>query len=204
MSDSQPDCCHHADEVDSQRRSLLSSLAAAPLAGAALMAPCSITRAAPPLEERSKGDIQQIKKRLTALTRQSGAPVARIETFTLEPHHLPWSQQLGVLEAGQQVTFFLQGRWWFSRADGRWLERMPRGWDQVETHVVQRSGTDRLGQEMTEQVDVYEAYQRIIGGSASRVVHVWLIANSLFMRGYGRCTYRDIRLGKPGRQQQII
>ena len=56
------------------------------------------------------------------LIEQGVDAVVRIEPFTLMPSNLPWSQSLGELKAGQQVTFFLNGLWWFSKEHGRWLE----------------------------------------------------------------------------------
>lgn len=78
------------------------------------------------------------------------------------------------------------------------------GWNAVETHVVQRSGVAELGKELDEERDVYSDYKNIINGPAKRVVNVWLIATTIFMRGQGRCSYREIVIGKQGHQQKIL
>ena len=101
---------------------------------------------------------------------------------------------------GQDITYM-----WSAQLPVGTVFRCPiPGWDQVETHVVQRSGIRQLGQELDEEVDLHSDYRRIVGGSARKVVKVWLIANSLFMRGHGRCAYRTIRIGQKGKQQQIV
>jgi hypothetical protein len=67
-------------------------------------------------------------------------------------------------------------------------------WKDKETHVVVRCGTAGLGQWLDEERDLHADYARILGGPAREVVRVWLIANSLFQRGHGRCEYASIRL----------
>lgn len=68
-------------------------------------------------------------------------------------------------------------------------------WDQRETHWVVRSGTSALGQWLPESRSLLADYRHAIGGPLpARVVAVWLIANSAFQRGQGRCRYRGIAL----------
>ena len=57
-----------------------------------------------------------------------------------------------------------------------------------------RSGRAGLGRWFQEERDLHADYRRILGGPAREVVRVWLIANSLFQRGHGRCEYASIRL----------
>ena len=397
---------HHA--INPERRRLVQSLAAAPLLAGPCAASIAGTLDAP---ERTTG-ASHLFAAFGQLASNSDARIARIEPFTITPNHLPWSQNLGRIRRGQQVSFFLTGQWWFVKEAGRWLEpgfvffarvkvgedaspihntmqntgtltadrtgtleiarsvgefaspagelwvpeeqylagqgqvqgiaiiwdepaqsglhnlsaagdvegflkaelqrqrllanmpdgwhnffqfgdgsmyletpdgdidcythknvgilqypvtghplhpgltlnwtwvvdqlpsKLPEdqllnhdylsiavefddgqditymwssqlpvgkvfrcpipGWDQVETHVVQRSGIRELGKELDEEVDLYADYRRIIGGPARKVVKVWLIANSLFMRGHGRCAYRKILIGKKGKQQQVL
>jgi hypothetical protein len=66
-------------------------------------------------------------------------------------------------------------------------------WDQRETHWVIRSGTQQLGQWLSERRSILADYERAIGGTAPKnIVAVWLIANTAFQRREGRCRYRDI------------
>jgi len=68
-------------------------------------------------------------------------------------------------------------------------------WDQRETHWVIRSGTEELGQWLNEQRDVLADYTRAIDGPPPKaIVAVWLIANTAFQRGEGKCQYRRIVL----------
>lgn len=104
--------------ANASRRQWVKGLAAAPL----LAGPCAVARAdnAGPAPDavRPAADLAQA---LRALAKGVDA-VARIEPFTVRPANLPWTQALGELQAGQEVTFFLNGLWWFSKAHGRWLE----------------------------------------------------------------------------------
>jgi hypothetical protein len=66
-------------------------------------------------------------------------------------------------------------------------------WDQRETHWVVRSGTQQLGQWLNEKRDLVADYRRAIGGELPQeIVAVWLIANTAFQRGVGKCRYRSI------------
>jgi len=68
-------------------------------------------------------------------------------------------------------------------------------WDEHETHIVARSGTEELGRWLAEEKPLLADYQRAVGGTApARVIAIWLIAVSAFKRGTGVCAYRDIRL----------
>lgn len=117
-------CCNHAHAGDHGsvhspgRRQWVKGLAAAPL----LVGPCAMAHAdspkPPPGATRPAADLVQDFRHLA---RGVGA-VARIVPFTLTPQDMPWTQNLGELQAGQQVTFCLNGLWWFSQEHGRWLE----------------------------------------------------------------------------------
>ncbi len=67
-------------------------------------------------------------------------------------------------------------------------------WDERETHWVIRTKKD-VGKWLSEERSIRKDYEQAIGGEVpARVVQVWLIANSLFQRGTGKCDYRAIRL----------
>jgi hypothetical protein len=74
-------------------------------------------------------------------------------------------------------------------------------WKERETHWVVRSGTEQLGQWLSERRSLADDYRKAIGGELpKRIVGVWLISNSVFQRGEGKCRYRDIALdGAAGR-----
>lgn len=68
-------------------------------------------------------------------------------------------------------------------------------WDKRETHWVLRNPEDGLGQWHSESRNLCDDYRQAIGGRLPRrVVGVWLIANSVFQSGQGRCRYRGIKL----------
>lgn len=74
-------------------------------------------------------------------------------------------------------------------------------WKERETHWVIRSDAADLGKWLTEERNISADYARAIGGEPpSRIVAVWLIANSVFQRGEGKCEYANIMLSGAGRQ----
>lgn len=68
---------------------------------------------------------------------------------------------------------------------------LPR-WAPIETHMVVRSGRDLLGQWVSESRNVYDDYKQHIGGDATRVTRVWIIANTVFQRRTGSARFSDI------------
>lgn len=68
-------------------------------------------------------------------------------------------------------------------------------WDQRETHWVIRSGSRDLRHWLAERRNLQSDYKRAIGGALPQeIVAVWLISNSVFQRGEGRCVYRRIAI----------
>jgi len=101
---------------------------------------------------------------------------------------------------GQDLTYY-----WSSSLPVGKVYRCPLPtWADKETHVVVRSGSDGLGRWLDEERDLFVDYRRIIGGPARRVVRVWLIANSLFQRGHGRCEYSGIELLGPRESIRVL
>lgn len=101
---------------------------------------------------------------------------------------------------GQDITYF-------------WSSTLPVGtgfgcplpnWTERETHLVVRSGPAGLGRWLDEDRDLHADYAKYIGGPAREVVRVWLIANSIFTRGHGRCEYAGIRLEAGGRKIEVL
>lgn len=95
---------------------------------------------------------------------------------------------------GQDLTYY-----WSAELPVGTVYRCPLPtWRDRETHVVVRSGPTGLGAWHAEQRDLHEDYRRHVGGPARSVVRVWLIANSLFLRGRGQCVYSSIGFDSPG------
>ncbi len=68
-------------------------------------------------------------------------------------------------------------------------------WKHRETHWVIRNDPRELGQWLEESRNLSQDYEKAIGGGMPRrIVAVWLIANTIFQRGEGKCQYRNIRL----------
>lgn len=95
---------------------------------------------------------------------------------------------------GQDLTYY-----WSAALPVGTVYRCPLPtWQHKETHVVVRSGATGLGCWLDESRDLHADYRRIIAGPARSVVRVWLIANSLFLRGHGTCEYAGIALRSAG------
>ena len=97
-------------------------------------------------------------------------------------------------DEGQDLTYY-----WSAALPVGTVYRCPLPtWRDKETQVVVRSGATDLGRWLDESRDLHEDYHRIIAGPARSVVRVWLIANSLFLRGRGQCEYAGIALRRAG------
>lgn len=105
---------------------------------------------------------------------------------------------------GQDLTFF-----WSSQlpVDAGFRCPIPT-WTARETHVVARSGTGDLGRWCHDERPLHAYYERFIGtiskpderrdplvvSPPTRVVRVWLIANTMFKQREGRCAFGAIQL----------
>ncbi|MEG6508468.1 DUF3047 domain-containing protein [Methyloligella sp. 2.7D] len=104
-------------------------------------------------------------------------------------------------ENGQDLTYF-------------WSRDLPVGtgfrcpiptWAHRETHVAVRSGTEQLGQWVSDERDVYADYAEHVGGDMpGRIVRVWLIALTLFQQGTGKCQYADISFQTPEGEVTVL
>ena len=91
---------------------------------------------------------------------------------------------------GRDITYY----WSRSLPVGTGYDCPLPNWAGREFHVVVRSGTDGLGEWHAERRNLFADYARYMGTPPARIVRIWLIANSIFQRGCGRCDYADILL----------
>ena len=77
-------------------------------------------------------------------------------------------------------------------------------WQGKEYHVVVRSGQSSLGQWLRERRNLFDDYRRYMGEPPARIVKVWLIANSIFQRQPGECSYADIVLHNRGDETRVL
>lgn len=100
---------------------------------------------------------------------------------------------------GTDITYM----WSAELAEGSVFQcPLPR-WAEIETHIVQRSGTKLMGKKIQESRNLYSDYHEHVAGSANKITRIWLIANTVFMRGTGRCSYSDIMLKQNGQEIKI-
>ena len=68
-------------------------------------------------------------------------------------------------------------------------------WCERETHVVARSGRVGLGSWQREAREPAADYREALGGPPpQRIIAIWIIANTVFQRGQGTATFRNISL----------
>ncbi len=91
---------------------------------------------------------------------------------------------------GQDLTYM----WSADLPEGHVFRCPIPAWAPIETHMVVRSGVNNLGQWFDETRNVYEDYKNHIGGDATKIVSVWLIALSFFQRGTGLARNADINI----------
>jgi hypothetical protein len=121
------------------------------------------------------------------------------------PEHIqPTHDYLSIaveFENGQDLTYF-----WSSELPIDTVFKCPLPWwDKRETHWVVRSGRDGLGQWQSEHRSLRSDYAQAIGGTMpSKVVRIWLIANSVFQRQHGEAKFADIILTASGAAQRIV
>ena len=80
---------------------------------------------------------------------------------------------------------------------------IPR-WSRRETHLVVRSGPERLGEWIGEERRVWDDYGRAIGTQPANIVAVWLIAVSVFTHTDSYCEFSRIELAADNRTIPLI
>jgi hypothetical protein len=70
---------------------------------------------------------------------------------------------------------------------------IPR-WSKRETHMVVRSGPERLGEWVSEERRVWDDYCPAIGTPPANIVAVWLIAVGVFTHTTSYCEYSALEL----------
>ena len=161
----------------------------------------------PTISCHTHGDVG-ILRRVARLPLEPGARLCwtwRVDELPLDlaEDTLPSHDYLSIaveFDDGQDITYY-----WSASLPAGTVYRCPLPtWKHRETHVVVRSGRAGLGRWLDEERDLYADYARIIGGPAREVVRVWLIANSLFQRGHGRCEYASIALASGDRTVSLL
>ena len=122
---------------------------------------------------------------------------------TLREDTLPSHDYLSIaveFDNGRDITYY----WSCSLAEGVGYDCPLPNWQGKEYHVVVRSGQAGLGEWLDERRNLMDDYRRYMGEPPRRIVKVWLIANSIFQRGQGRCDYADIVLHGDGQETQVL
>ncbi|WBK02549.1 DUF3047 domain-containing protein (plasmid) [Methylocystis parvus OBBP] len=91
-------------------------------------------------------------------------------------------------EDGQDLTYI----WSAALPTGKVFRCPLAGWSQIETHMIVDSGPKGLGSWRTFQRDIAADYAAHIGGPATGISHIWLLAVTPFQRRRGACRYADI------------
>ena len=140
---------------------------------------------------------------LTQDTRLDWRWLVRHLPSALPEHTAPTHDYLSIaveFDNGLDLTWM----WSSSLAEGTIFQCPLPWWDQRETHWVLRSDATLLGQWLSESRAVLDDYRQAIGGpEPARIIGVWLIANTAFQRGHGRCEYESITLRSGTREDRI-
>lgn len=123
-------------------------------------------------------------------------PSARAEDALLAHDYLSIAVEF---DDGQDLTYM----WSVDLPVGHVFRCPIPSWQAIETHMVVRSGRQELGRWLAESRDVHADYHAHIGGPATRIVKVWLIALSFFQRGTGRARYADIVVSSDGAERHL-
>ncbi len=94
-------------------------------------------------------------------------------------------------EDGQDLTYF----WSAALPTGKVFRCPLAGWNKIETHMVVDSGATGLGSWRELERDIATDYAAHIGGPATGISHIWLLAVTPFQRRRGACRYADIKIG---------
>ncbi|KAF7191398.1 hypothetical protein HII31_07421 [Pseudocercospora fuligena] len=106
-------------------------------------------------------------------------------------------------ENGRDITY--HPSWELPVEYGYWCPQAT--WEDREYHVVVRSGIEDLGKWLSERRDLYEDYQKYIGGNyvPKRIVRVWLIAGNRWQRHEGEMTVSKIRItSEDGKVEEVL
>ncbi len=124
------------------------------------------------------------------------------------PSQLPEDQLAGhdylsvgvEFDDGQDLTYF-----WSSNLPPGTTFRCPiPRWNEIETHMVIRTGYEGLGQWVNEDRDVFADYHTHVAGPAQNIVRVWLLAVTIFQRRHAACRYAGISLHSPAKELVIL
>ncbi len=77
-------------------------------------------------------------------------------------------------------------------------------WDQWETHVVARTGSEGLGEWHRETKRLLPDYKEHVGEPPRRIVAVWLISVSAFSKSVGRTDYADVYIVDGDRRIKVL
>ena len=101
---------------------------------------------------------------------------------------------------GRDITYY----WSATLPEGTGYDCPLPNWQGIEYHVVVRSGPSGLGEWLQERRNLFADYQRYMGEPPARIVKIWLIANSIFQREVGECSYSDITIHDASGEHSVL
>lgn len=103
-------------------------------------------------------------------------------------------------EDGRDLTWF----WSSSLAPGHHFACPIVAWSEREFHYCIRSGTEGLGEWLSEGRNVYDDCREALSAAPERIVRAWLIAVSTFQHGTARAEFADVALENGSERTQIL
>lgn len=86
-----------------------------------IMGPCALTFDTQ-LNTENSNDKRFSSKLFDFITKHNLPEVLEVVEFSLESRDIPWKKELFKVKKGQQVTFLLDGKWWFFKEHNMWVE----------------------------------------------------------------------------------
>ena len=100
-----------------ERRNILKGLATASVA-----VPSAMFLTSPLLGNNEISKNMFSSKMMNLISNSKVTQIEKVKTFTIRNGDLPWTEEMMSIEKGQQVTFLIDGKWWFSKEHDLWVE----------------------------------------------------------------------------------
>ena len=100
-----------------ERRNILKAIATA-----GVVVPSALLMTSPLLGKSNTEEKMFSDKMMDLIKSSKFTQIDKVKTFTIKNGDLPWTEQLPRVEKGQQITFLIDGKWWFSKEHNLWVE----------------------------------------------------------------------------------
>ena len=100
-----------------ERRNLLKTIALA-----SVVVPSTFLLGDSVLKDKILNENKFSDKMLNLINTAKLTEIKDVKAFTIENGDLPWTEDLMSIKEGEQLTFLIDGKWWFSKEHNIWVE----------------------------------------------------------------------------------